>query len=174
MKRFGEIAIGDLFFYAKKKMKKLDAYNAVTVVERGKENFMFFKHNLVEEFVDHVINNEKKINSFASELWSSFTEYCKEKPVGNIVDTDYIDFLNECSEGIILNGEVAKNKQSKFVESSMILNGEIDSYIPLQIMCPYIPLEISSCEKDILQLQSTSRGIRNSKALQDELDSSFL
>lgn len=45
--RFGEINIGDDFKYAGNTLTKLDAYNAVTKVSRGKQNFMFFKHDIV-------------------------------------------------------------------------------------------------------------------------------
>jgi hypothetical protein len=46
-KRFGGLNISDDFEFAGKTLTKLDEYNAVTKVARGKENFMFFKHNLV-------------------------------------------------------------------------------------------------------------------------------
>lgn len=45
--RFGELNIGDEFEFAGKTLTKLDNFNAVTKVSRGKQNFMFFRHNLV-------------------------------------------------------------------------------------------------------------------------------
>lgn len=46
-KRFGELNNGDDFEFAGKTLTKLDGFNAVTKVSRGKQNFLFFKHNLV-------------------------------------------------------------------------------------------------------------------------------
>lgn len=70
MKRFGEISIGDFFFFSKKKMKKLDEYNAVTVVDRGKEHFLFLKRNLVEEEFVEVKKEvcDSKISKFFDEF----------------------------------------------------------------------------------------------------------
>lgn len=45
--RFGELNNGDEFEFAGKTLTKLDNFNAVTKVSRGKQNFMFFRHNLV-------------------------------------------------------------------------------------------------------------------------------
>ncbi len=170
-KRFGEIEMGELFFYAKKKMKKLDAYNAVTVVDKGKEHFMFFKHNLVEEFVE--AKEEKTV-------------------VGKKVDPNlfnsFVDLFHECHEEqnkIIEEKKIISSKfdlpllnivtkNSKFEESSKILN----AIIPFKVSSVYDVTDGDICpvsEKDIFQLQSIgNRGIRNSKALQDELDYSFL
>lgn len=121
MKRFGEIKIGDYFFFSKKKMKKLDEYNAVTVTDRGKEHFLFLKRNLVKEFVE--VKKEENVS-----LNSTPTIH------------NYLTLLNNYFE------------EEKIIKEKNIT---------------------SSREKDILQLQSTSRGISNSKELQEELDRSF-
>lgn len=47
-KPFGQLSIGDEFSFAGRTFAKLDDFNAQTTVKRGKENFIFFKRDLVK------------------------------------------------------------------------------------------------------------------------------
>lgn len=55
--RFGDLKKDDVFWFAGKQMKKLEdnSLHAITITDRGKESFMFFKHNLVN--VESVVEN---------------------------------------------------------------------------------------------------------------------
>lgn len=55
--RFGEVKIGEDFEFAGKTLTKLDKFNAVTKVSRGKQTFLFFNRDIVS--VNYEIPNEK-------------------------------------------------------------------------------------------------------------------
>lgn len=92
-KRFGELSVGADFEFAGKTLTKLDGYNAVTKVARGKQNFMFFKHNLV------TVEDPELVQE------SPFT--------GSLGQTNFIDPIIKC----IYNPDYDDQKFQDLVES---------------------------------------------------------
>jgi hypothetical protein len=79
--RFGELNNGDEFDFDGKTLIKLDGFNAVTKVARGKQNFMFFRHNLVtvkdNELETQALaasNEDENIPSFGDKKFSDLVD----------------------------------------------------------------------------------------------------
>lgn len=105
--RFGDLKKDDVFEFAGKQMKKLgdNSLHAITLTDRGKESFMFFKHNLVN------VENKKPVeinisSSFEVETINYFgmnitslnpieleTTYIPEPIAKRIVIKDELDCL---------------------------------------------------------------------------------
>jgi F0F1-type ATP synthase gamma subunit len=158
MKRFGEISIGDFFFFANKKMKKLDEYNAVTVTDRGKEHFLFLKRNLVEEFVEVKKEENLPLNS-------------------TLTIHNYLTLLNNYfeEEKIIKEKNINSSHSEMFDLPLLVVNRNL--MIEQTIEPSLEVLHFSSgSEYDELVFNSPiipTLTRRNTKAIQDELDRSF-
>jgi hypothetical protein len=132
--RFGDLKKDDVFEFSGKKMKKLedDGFHAITLIDRGKESFMFFKHNLVN--VEQIFSTEQddKIN-WDSKLISFNGKLCNDMTFRQAVDKcrkrkefDCVHIVFKTSSNCYIECWINNRESDEQIEQKFIVKGKLD------------------------------------------------